>query len=268
MALSSQQQSELEGWLALYVANVTDLDARVVDAVQAAYADVDDWFNPTLTLAAATTAAANARAGLDLQSGFMTQFLAGILDVLAGVTVTRRAPTVDYPRRAEPFDVYSRPVFTARETLRAVPDTPADLLGAADYAAVLAETDALLARRDAALAIFDETGVVNGYRRVIRPELSETGTCGLCIAAAARLYKTDELMPIHTRCKCTVLPIVDGNDPAAGFNIADLEALYAATPGTSRRDLAKTRYRIRRDGELGPLLIPSDRRGVPRLGAA
>jgi hypothetical protein len=41
---------------------------------------------------------------------------------------------------------------------------------------------------------------VTGYRRVIHPELSKSGTCGLCVAAADRIYYVDDLMPIHTNC--------------------------------------------------------------------
>lgn len=39
-----------------------------------------------------------------------------------------------------------------------------------------------------------------GYRRVIHPELSRGGTCGMCIAASDRLYKIGTLMPIHAHC--------------------------------------------------------------------
>jgi hypothetical protein len=100
---------------------------------------------------------------------------------------------------------------------------------------------------------------VSGYRRVIHPELSRSGTCGLCIAAADRIYKVDDLMPIHTSCACEPMPIVRGVDPARVFNGADTTELYrrvlaAAGGETAAAKLRATRVQVSAHGELGPVL--------------
>lgn len=100
----------------------------------------------------------------------------------------------------------------------------------------------------------DEPDII-GYRRLIHPELSESGTCGLCIAAADRIYRTSELMPIHAHCKCTVGLIITGQaDVGLGLNRAQLRELYTLAGGTGKAKLAKVRYRRNRHGELGPVL--------------
>lgn len=97
---------------------------------------------------------------------------------------------------------------------------------------------------------------ITGYRRVIHPELSRTGTCGLCIAAADRIYHIAELLPIHAHCKCTIAPITREFDPADELNTADLSALYDDAGGTSTAHLKRTRYQVDHHGELGPVLVP------------
>lgn len=42
--------------------------------------------------------------------------------------------------------------------------------------------------------------------RVVSPGES----CGLCIQAASRVYWSGELRPIHSHCRCTVRPLLDG----------------------------------------------------------
>ncbi|MGV0595693.1 hypothetical protein [Mycolicibacterium porcinum] len=97
---------------------------------------------------------------------------------------------------------------------------------------------------------------VVGMRRIIHPELSRTGTCGLCIAASDRLYTVRELLPMHANCKCTSAPVTEEFDPADELNAVDLRQLYSDSGGTSRAHLKRTRYKVDEHGELGPTLIP------------
>lgn len=92
---------------------------------------------------------------------------------------------------------------------------------------------------------------VTGWRRVIHPELSEGGTCGLCVAATTRVYTTGNLQPIHEGCHCTVLPIVGDDDPGDALNRLDLGNLYeAAGDTTDGWTLKQTRYQVGDDGQL------------------
>ncbi|WP_280186280.1 MULTISPECIES: hypothetical protein [Nocardia] len=95
-----------------------------------------------------------------------------------------------------------------------------------------------------------------GYRRVIHPERSVGGVCGLCVVAADRTYKIGELKAIHSLCKCTVLPIFEDSDPGQELNGEDLDALYKAAGGNTRDRFKRTRYKLIDHSELGPLLVP------------
>lgn len=98
-----------------------------------------------------------------------------------------------------------------------------------------------------------------GYRRVIHPELSRGGTCGMCIAASDRIYHVAELLPIHSHCKCTIAAITDEYDPADDLNAVDLNQLYKDAGGTSVAHLKRTRYKVDQHGELGSVMVPQSK---------
>lgn len=252
---TQQQTADLAVWLDQYTAAVARADAGAVAATWAAYAAVDDWDDPAQTLLAAGVAMSAAEAVRSTNAGLMSEFLAVVGD-LFGLTRLRPLRVVpEYPRDADPFDVYSRPVFTYREAITAGEPPAVAEEEAQHRAEVISLTDAQLVRREAAARTLEEAGVTK-YRRIIRPELSATGTCGLCIAAATRVYKVSQLLPIHSRCKCTVLPILDGLDPG-DINAADLEQIYATIPATKRGELSRFRYQVTDDSEIGPALSPA-----------
>lgn len=108
---------------------------------------------------------------------------------------------------------------------------------------------------------------VIGFRRVIRPELSKNGSCGLCVVAATNWYTFDELKPIHNLCKCVTVPVVKGADPGFGWNQEDLrknlDEIYGAAGGsTYGKDLKRIRVKITEHGELGPILEYRSKRWV------
>lgn len=103
---------------------------------------------------------------------------------------------------------------------------------------------------------------VTGYRRVVHPELSETGqSCGLCIVASTNKYSRGDLMPIHSGCNCEVAEIYsldDGSefDPGQQINMADLEVFYTEAKGSTKGwDLKKSRYKVINHPEYGPTLV-------------
>lgn len=118
----------------------------------------------------------------------------------------------------------------------------------------IATMDLALADREAARQRMQATGVTH-YRRVFHPELSKSGSCGLCVVAADRTYSRDTLMPLHNGCNCTVLPAYEGDDPGLRLNTADLTAIYDAADGESIREkLQRVRVQVNDHGELGPIL--------------
>lgn len=97
---------------------------------------------------------------------------------------------------------------------------------------------------------------VIGYRRVIHPEQSRGGSCGMCIAASDRVYKVRQLKPIHGRCNCTVAAVTNDFDPGDHVNRLDLAALYGDAQGNQATELKRTRYQVDEHGELGAVLVP------------
>lgn len=91
---------------------------------------------------------------------------------------------------------------------------------------------------------------ITGWRRVIHPELSAGGTCGLCVAAATRIYRGGNLKPIHDGCNCLTLPIVGDDDPGDALNRLDLGDLYDDANTTDGWTLKQTRYQVGADGQL------------------
>lgn len=108
-----------------------------------------------------------------------------------------------------------------------------------------------------------------GWRRILRPELSKSGPCGLCVVAADRIYSIGELEPLHNGCVCDILPIIDGQDPGLLLNRDDLDRIYAAAGGTGGEKtvlrngrpvrvspgLQAIRVALTEHGELGPVLV-------------
>lgn len=109
--------------------------------------------------------------------------------------------------------------------------------------------------RDEVDKVFAAMPQVIGYRRVIHPEKSLTGTCGLCVVAATQFYTKDKLMALHDECKCEQMPITKDNDPGFTLNREDLDAIYAAAGSSLAEDLKRTRVEVREHGELGPILV-------------
>lgn len=117
--------------------------------------------------------------------------------------------------------------------------------------------DLAMASRQASIDAMQNApaGKITGYRRVLHPELSETGACGLCVAASDRKYSVRELMPIHNLCKCEVVPIFGGKDPGSQINDEDLATLYEqAGNSTAKQDLINVKYEVFQHPELGPVL--------------
>lgn len=129
------------------------------------------------------------------------------------------------------------------------------MAGVIDRLGVLVATDMALAFTHQARRVMESSPLISGYRRIVRPEMSNGGACGLCLAASDRWYSRGDLLPLHDRCVCTVLPIRGDDDPGRLLNRDELDRLYEDAGTTRRDDLVKTRYRIEKNGEIGPVLV-------------
>lgn len=200
-----------------------------------------------------------------------------VLDALE-VSIPRRTPNVRLPARlraVDPVVEWQRPARDARIGL---------LLGLDEFEAnekalfraeQQARMDLALARREAERQRWGVTEDVIGVRRVLRPELSQSGPCGLCIVASTRIYSAKELKPLHGGCVCGSLPVTRAADAANDMNRADfeiwskrgeilekigltkddLDEYYRAAGGAGRAGLQRVRVRTLNHGELGPVLV-------------
>lgn len=229
------------------------------------------WYDQRSVDDAARRAAA---ASASAQRAMASTTQAYLDQVLAAMGAQRPRPRDVAPApvslRATPDElVWSRPAETYRyERSRGVDDETA-IQRAVQRAEQIAATDINLAQREATRRHLTAVPEVRGYRRIIHPERSAGGTCGLCIAAADRLYFVSELLPLHGRCQCTQLPVVGSLDPGKRLNAADLERVYAEAGTTGAADLKATRYRVDEHGELGPVLTAAgSARRTPTRAAA
>lgn len=102
------------------------------------------------------------------------------------------------------FDQFARVLAETKDVAALAPLDIADPVTAAQHrVAAVADMDMQLAdRAQSAQSMQDQRRRldIRGYRRVIHPELSKGGTCGLCIAASDRVYHVDDLKALHGRC--------------------------------------------------------------------
>jgi hypothetical protein len=254
-------------WLDQYAAASEALQTNAASALATTWGLFDGWYSAGAVAELAAEAAGLSLAGQDAMAGLAGQYIDQLLAAL-GHTAPETATPLDLPpvrNGADLVRVYRRPAEVFRQAVATGSDPGSAAAAAADRAGNLIRSDLVLTERAAQQAQMTRAGVQT-YRRVIRPELSESGTCGLCIAASDRIYRTGELMPIHPpNCKCKTMPIVDGQDPGRSLNEFDLKRLYRDAGSTKAEELRRTRYRVNEHGELGPMLT---RRGDDFRGPA
>lgn len=241
-----------------------------------------DWWNDAVTLGAASQAARFEMAFLEAVGRLGVSYADAMLG-MADVTTGGRFDTAYVAPRQNttPLDVMLRVPGEYRHMAVQSPSLRPESwegLEGADLSTVsgwlrasldrledIANTDAQMTAHRIALGRFQAKGVTQ-YRRVIHPELSKTGTCGLCAVASTRVYSTRALMPLHSNCKCGVAPITTTNDVGKDITDADLERYYELAGSTSAADLKTIRLQVQTNGELGPVLAADARKDGRTVG--
>lgn len=161
-----------------------------------------------------------------------------------------------YPRSNTPIvEVYKRPARQAEHALRKGATLEQAELVLVERATKLVEADVAAAVRDEKTLIRNAAPKVTGYRRILRPERSKYGPCGLCVVAADRIYAKRDLLELHNGCVCDTAEITEDADPGLVLNREDLNAIYEAAGGNFAEALQRTRVVVREHGELGPILV-------------
>ncbi|WP_136057250.1 hypothetical protein [Microbacterium sp. K24] len=226
------------------------------------------WGRPDMVNAAAAASAVQVdvatRRARRLSRAFMLRQLE-----LIGAMPDSLPPIVDsYERGGTPIvEVYKRPARQLEHKIRQVhtspetgkldwPDRVSDdeWKSFTDRLTSIVTDDLAATARDEAQKVMWASPKVIGYRRVIHPEFSKTGTCGLCVVASSRFYSKSELMPLHDLCKCTISPLTADRDLGLQLNAADLARIYEAAGSNYAEDLKRIKVQVREHGELGPIL--------------
>lgn len=256
--MTDEELAELIGLIDAYTRATADILSAAQQQATAAYEQIN-MYDPEEIAAASAAAVAASGLATNATAGVAVRFMQ-IVGQLLGVPLLSPITAVtagEIRFGADLNQVYQRPAKRFR--IRRSEGTPADQ-ALEETLALLStsiETDVMLAQREAMSQVLREAPpLISGYRRVIRPELSTTGVCGLCIAASGQVYSRADLLPIHHRCKCIVLPVVEADALIAQtINNLTLAELYEAAGSTAGRELKKLRYVIQQHGELGPVLV-------------
>jgi hypothetical protein len=250
-----------------HMAKRESLLVELIKMLLALWAGFDGWDDPLLVKGMAARSATLSDAALVRVRRLQRSYLLNVL--AADGLAPRDLPAVQatYPR-ANVFatEVHQRPVTQYVWARRnGATDTESDEAFKERLRAI-AQADILAAEREEAERILQATPEVIGYRRIIHPERSRSGTCGLCAVAATQFYRVGELMPIHPPIDyCDVAPVTATSDPGLKLNRDDLRDIYLAAGGTDEdgtayestraEELLNVRVTVQENGELGPLLV-------------
>lgn len=251
--------AELTRWVDQFAAQSEQLKSKLEEFVLALYAG-QNFYDAAAMANIGTQAANTSNAQAVIAAGLAAQYVATTTGLITGEPL--QAPSlVLAPLRngADMVKVYQRPAKLFRR-LRAQGVSPEDAFARAmQLASAISDTNMTLAQRAAytgALEKLQGSAGITGFRRVLHPELSRTGSCALCVVASDNVYKVSQLMPLHNLCKCTVLPIIGALDPGSSLNNLTLTDLYDAAGGSTHAfDLKNVKVTVRQHGEYGPVLV-------------
>lgn len=248
--------AEMSLYVDQFAAHSEQAKMRAAAAVAQVWGGFDGWYRDALVTEVAEQSADLSQQAQDTVAGLAEQYIGSVVAGLRHDRTLSIAPTQRQPVRngADLPLVYARPAEMYREKIALGTDPGEALEMAQRRRDGLVYSDLLLAEREAQQRQMSAQKIER-FRRIIRPELSQTGTCGLCIAASDQIYSSRDLMPIHApSCKCKTMPIIGEDDPGRSLNQEDLDRLYTDAGSTKAEDLRRTRYNVNEHGEFGPVL--------------
>lgn len=257
--MTPQQLAEAQILVMQYAAANEQLKTAAANSARSAWISFDGWYDMAAVGALAAQSASASNAAQDAVTGLSQQYVAAMVASLRAARITiPRVGREALRNGADLTQVHMRAASAYKTAIATGADHATALDRAVRRAEGLIRTDMSLTARDIQRGVMDALGVT-GYRRVVHPELSKTGTCGLCIVAADRIYKSSELMPLHPpSCECTTAPIIGDSDPGHSLNRQDLDRFYAEAGSNKAEDLRQTRYRVDEHGEYGPYLSKAE----------
>ena len=248
--------TDIAGLVGAKAARTAQLNQATAARLRGLLAGFDGWYDEALVRELAQQAGITADAAARMSSQQMDAYLTRMIRQTTG-NPAHHGPALQGTARAgvDAATAYERLGKNYRYARSTGLSHDGAMRSTVDRAARMAQIDiALAGRTQARNTLAANTDTVTGFRRVLRPELAKTGSCGLCVAAADQVYSTFDLLPIHGGCNCEVAPIIGDVDPADGLNRADLIRLYDAASGTSGEGLRNVQVEVYDHGEYGPVL--------------
>ena len=230
------------------------VDERVTIGVQQAFAALENWYSPDDLSRALKRVAPLVGAGQTTMAALTDAYLSRVTSFVRGESVgpVGVERSFAYTLRNGPKnlgEVYERVAAEYRwQRSKGLVDSAARSI-ALNRADEMVSTDLNLAYTHQ-MRRFNERRNVRQFRRVI----GSTRPCGLCVVASDRVYHKENLLPIHARCKCSVIETTDGSDPASLINEGTLTQIYDAAGSTFAKDLLKVHVEVFDHPEIGPQL--------------
>lgn len=252
--MDEQQQATVLALVQSYATARVDLEDRVLASLRRLVAAMAGrWYDPKALDQFHVDAFEIVHQGQQIAGSLTGSYVDRTLEQMGVSPLRQQVTTPDRLREADPDVEWERPAKEFRRLRATGLSELAAQVEAEARAENLARMDLRLAERDAARQRLDVKGVI-GYRRIIHPELSKSGSCGLCVVASDRVYGREGLLPLHNGCNCTVLGITATDDPGLRITQDDLSAIYSAADSTRRDQLQRVRVVVNEHGELGPVL--------------
>jgi hypothetical protein len=238
------------------MAQIRALTERATLLVRQAWWALGDWHSadaflervlPIITGAQIQTAA------------FTDAYLAALLSEAMGTVIgsVGLAPeqVTNLRQNTTMADAYARPFHTVWYQQSQGTEFPEALRLGLERAEHMLSLDIQLARTHASALILQETDGVQRYQRV----LSGSENCDICSVAAKHIYKKSSLMPIHTKCDCTVAPVIEGKPPLATRINQERDFTSPETETAGPEKVSPTKLNdevgVEDHGELGPVLV-------------
>ena len=207
---------------------------KIQTVVQRMLGDFGGWYSPAQVEEFAAAIAQIVGSGQRQVALLTDAYLAKVLSSMLGNTAPPVGVAVSMSQTQRhgvtATEVYAR---LAAEYRRQAAFGVADPLAlVANRANEMVGTDLTLARQVQSWRSVASRSRVTGYRRVTAGEVSSKsgGVCSLCAIASSKIYHRGDLMPVHSRCRCEVVPIVGADDPGDQINAAQHYDDHALRP--------------------------------------
>lgn len=233
------------------MAQVRRLTDFTLAAVREAWWRLGDWHNPGPFIQAVLPVLEGAQLqAASLTDAYLSALMTEALGVFTAPVGLGPDQVTNLRAQTTMEEAYARPFHTVWYEQSKGTEFPAALRKGLERAEHMISLDIQLARTHASAIVLQQADGIQRYQRV----LSGSENCDICSVAARHIYKTSNLMPIHTKCDCTVAPVIEGRPPLANRinQSRDFTAPDSETDGDSKKapDIG-----VENHGELGPVLV-------------